>query len=232
MSTRKIVFLLSAIAVGVFGVESVNSKRAAAPPASPAAAQPVAAFQEPAQETAQDRPGTIDGAEHPEAVPDHAAYSVLFRLVADRQTPEEKGRIESYIRRMLGIGCKSCHPLQEAGRLPDTSEADRTPEQESEDIAAVLAAAEEFHRQVSTFDGRAKAAKAQRKGGVLPPTARAELDSLQTRKNGVVNAAAASLLRRLSPASRSQLRAFVREHLKRKIKMVPAASVARQQGGS
>lgn len=52
-----------------------------------------------------DPPGTINGAINPELVPDRIAYTLLFRLISNRQTDEEKGRIRAYTcRGGLGMG--------------------------------------------------------------------------------------------------------------------------------
>ena len=45
--------------------------------------------------SAQQKPTIIEVATHPELIPDRAAYSVLFRLIANRRTPEEKSRIRA-----------------------------------------------------------------------------------------------------------------------------------------
>lgn len=71
----------------------------------------------------------IDGAVHPELISDRVAYSLMFRLIANRRTPEEKGRIRAYLRH-IGLG--------------------------DADIDGLIAAAEEFHQGVNPLDGQAK----------------------------------------------------------------------------
>src|SRR5207244_821799 len=49
---------------------------------------------------ARQRPEIIDGAANPELIPDRVAYSLLFRLIANRKTAEEKSHIRAYIRQI------------------------------------------------------------------------------------------------------------------------------------
>lgn len=168
-----------------------------------------------------DKPGTIDGAKNPDLIPDRAAYSVLFRLIADRKTPEEKNRIESYIRIMLDMSCKSCGALKENGKIPDGGQTDRTLEQEKADIDAIIAVVEEFSQEVALLDNQAKDAKESRRNE--PQAAALRLKTLQAQKNALVDKKTISLINRLSSASRGKLKGFVDEKLKQKIKIAPAA---------
>jgi hypothetical protein len=57
--------------------------------------------------TVQQQPEIIiDGQLNPEKIPDHEAYSILFRLIARRETEAEKQRIRFYLRQALG--CNDC----------------------------------------------------------------------------------------------------------------------------
>ncbi len=169
-----------------------------------------------------DPPGTINGLNNPTLIPDRAAYSILFRLIANRRTPAEKNRIESYIRGMLNIGCKSCGALIESGKMTNVGNADRTPEQEIADINAIFATVEEFNQQVELLDNQARNVKENRRNN---PQATLQLTALQTQKNALVEVKAAALIQRLSPVSRIKLQSFINERLKRKIKIVPAQPV-------
>lgn len=90
----------------------------------------------------QDTPDTIDGAKNPEMIPDRIAYALLLRLIANRQTEEEKGRIRAYIRQM-GIGKPCC------GQNPSAGTKDT-------DVDALIAVAEEFQQHIATLDQQAK----------------------------------------------------------------------------
>ncbi len=148
------------------------------------------------------------------------ARGLLFRLIADRKTPEEKNRIESYIRGMLNIGCKSCGALKENGKIPDNGQPDRTPEQEKADIDAVIATVEEFSQEVALLDNQAKDAKDRRRNE--PQAAALQLTALQARKNALIENKTNALINRLSSVSRANFRSFINEKLKQKIKIVPA----------
>ena len=79
------------------------------------------------QGSVADSPGTIDGAKNPELIPDHVAYSLLFRFLCGRRTEAEKNFARSYIAQM-GLG--------NAERL--------------------LAVADEYKRRVAALDEQAK----------------------------------------------------------------------------
>jgi len=166
----------------------------------------------------QDRPGTINGQSNPELIPDRTAYLILFRLIANRKTSEEKNRVESYIRGMLNIGCKSCGALIENGKMTNAENANRTSEQEQTDINAVFATAEEFNQQITLLDNQAKDTKERRRSD---PQAKLRLTALQAQKNSLIENKVALLIQRLSPVSRSKLQSFINERLKQKIKIVP-----------
>lgn len=79
------------------------------------------------QGSVTDSPGTIDGAKNPELIPDHVAYSLLFRFLAGRRTETEKNFGRSYISHMR---------LGNAERL--------------------FAVADEYQRRVGALDQQAK----------------------------------------------------------------------------
>ena len=217
MRKRTVTVLLLALTTGIVGMGVVMSKSALSANASFTAglAQPSATRP---REVPQDRPGTINGAVNPELIPDRVAYSILFRLIANRNTDEERNRIKAYIRGMLGISCSSCAPLREAGRSVGAGEIGRTPDEERADIDAVFAAAEEFHRRVSLLDRQAAELQQHRRANpslnVMP-----QLISLQEQKDAIVDAMAASLFRRLTAISRARLQEHINDHVKHRIKL-------------
>ena len=210
-----IVVLFSALAVGICGVVVMMSKSSSAAVKPPVTDETTMA-------NPQDPQGTINGLSNPELIPDRAAYLILFRLIANRNTPAERNRIESYIRAMLNIGCKTCGALRESGKMVNVENANRTPEQEQSDIDAVFATMEEFNQQVALLDNQAKDAKERRRND---PQATLRLTALQTQKNALIESKATALIQRLSPVSRSKLQSFINERLKQKIRIVPAQPV-------
>jgi hypothetical protein len=61
----------------------------------------------------EDPAGTINGATNPELIPDRTAYILLFRLISNRQTDQEKGRALAYMRQMgLGKPCCNQDPMK------------------------------------------------------------------------------------------------------------------------
>lgn len=161
---------------------------------------------DPARQSPQsniDRAGTIDGAKNPEKIPNHVAYSLLFRLIGGRQTVEEKERARSYVRQM-GLG--------------------------GADIDAFIAASEEFHRQINVLDNQAAAIKDRHffrdgvdhyhpNGSTATVEERAQLRQMQTQKEIIVTRIAASLKQRLSADGSAKVRQHVNERMKRKIKL-------------
>jgi len=133
----------------------------------------------------------IDGEKNPELIPDVVAYSLVFRLVAGRQTEEEVQRIRAYVRR---IG------LSEAG------------------IDAFLRMVEEFHQQVSVLDRQAR--EIQEHNRPRPgPSALEQLRRLQHQKDTILTAIIANLPARLEVAEAEKVQKFVREHVKRRVKI-------------
>ncbi len=114
----------------------------------------------------QDPAGTVNGAEHPELIPDNAAYMMLFRLLSNRQSEVEKNSIRAYIRQM-GLGkqwkCDDCPPSVGVGDA---------------DIEALLATADEFNRRVSILDAQAAEIKNAMRSDPTPE-AIAQLRQLQ-----------------------------------------------------
>lgn len=158
--------------------------------------------------TLQDGHGTIDGAKNPELIPDRTAYTLLFRLIANRQTDEEKNRIRAYIRQMgLGNGeCQSCSKAEKAQAKGD-----------DKDIDALIAAAEEFEQRVGVLDDRAVEIKHNRL--ITNPERAAQLSGLQQQKEAIVDEIIASFPQHMSAVGREKMRQHVNEHVKRKVKM-------------
>jgi hypothetical protein len=156
-----------------------------------------------------DAPGVIKGADNPDLIPDHMAYSVIFRLLSNAQTDVEKQRARAYLRRMgLGVqACKSC---------PTTA----SPEAREMDIDAFLAAANEFKQRVSALDEQAKNIRTLNHSDMTPDVI-ARLTQLQRKKDIIAWRIAASLPSRLTSDGITLLRQRVKEYVKKNIKVTP-----------
>lgn len=164
----------------------------------------------------QNQTGIIDGATHPELVPDRVAYSLLFRLISNRQTDEQKARIRGYIRQM-GLGRQRC---RNCPSVSGTNDAD-----DDTDIDAMVTVAEEFQQRVSMLDQQAKALKEQNKLTRIP-NLMAQLTHLQQQKDAIVDGLMNSLPSRLSANGAEKVRQHINERVKTRTKM-DVSSVSR-----
>jgi hypothetical protein len=152
-----------------------------------------------------DPPGTITGAINPELIPDHVAYNLLFRLLSNRRTDVERGRIRAYIRQMaIGIPC--CNQDPSLG----TDEAD---------IDALIAAAEEFRRRLGVLDSQANEIRKTEKGNP-GDEARVRLKQLQKQKEQIVDEIVASLRMQVSKTGMARIESHIRERVKRRVKFI------------
>lgn len=164
----------------------------------------------PQEQNPPDPPGTIDGAKNPEMIPDHVAYSILFRLISDRNTEEEKGRVRAYVRRMV-LRCTSCGKRAEE-RQPG--------EPDDVDTEALIAVAEKFHQRAKALEKQA----AELEGRKWPdpdPAVAAKLKSLESQNEDLAMETAYSLPNHLSTAGLEKVRQHINEYVKRKIKIIP-----------
>lgn len=145
-----------------------------------------------------DPPGTISGAVKPELIPDRVAYNLLFRLISNRPTDEERERIRAYIRQM-SIGKPCCNQDPSLG----TDEAD---------IDALFSAAEEFRRQLSVLDSRAKDIRKTEKENPSEE-AKGQLKLLQKQKEQMVDEVVVSLQRQVSKTGMERIESHVRERV-------------------
>lgn len=190
---RRLTILLILITLGVFGL----------------------AANKPAKSTSEVRTalkdgeqpiGPIDGAENPELIPDHVAYSLLFRLISRHHTPAENKSTRAYVRGM-GLGKQNCKDCQSIGAG-------------DEDINTLIAVADEFERRVGALDIQASELR-ERGGSQPPPEIRNQLMGLQKQHEALVAETIASLPTRLSPEAMERVAKHVSERMKRKMKIVP-----------
>lgn len=149
-----------------------------------------------------DHPGTINGAQQPERIPDRAAYSILFRVLSNRNTEREKQRARAYVRHVLA--CSKCSKTKE----DDT------------DAEAIVALVEEFNLKVKNLDGEVKHLKDKH---WPQPGAQvmARLQEMQAQKDKVMDELISSLPRRLSVNGLGKVKAHI-GRMKTKMKVVPS----------
>ncbi len=158
-----------------------------------------------------DPPGTVNGRESPELIPDRVGFMLLFRFISEVNGENEKRAVREFVRRQMGLGRQpeiNCPP-------PSGSGATNIPSfgSEEEDIDALIAAAESFHRQVAHLDGQAKAIKDQSWPNPTPEVM-ARLTLLQKQKEALADRVIATLGTKLSPAGLNR----VSHHVNRRIK--------------
>lgn len=138
---------------------------------------------------------TIDGATNPELIPDSVAYSLLFDLIAKRETEKEKRRIKAYIKEVGLIGA---------------------------DVDVLIASAEDFRKQTNGLDTQAASINIRTRTNpppVLTQSQVAQLRQMETQRNLIVESMAAVLQSRLSTSGSEKLRRHINERVKRKTKI-------------
>lgn len=158
------------------------------------------------QQTPADEPGMIDGAKHPELIPDQVAYSLLFRTISGNQDPEAKKRMRNYVRQM-GLGkCPTCPKATATGTDTD------------QDIDAFIAAADEFQQRVGVLDRQVIEIK--RNNWPNPSLeVMAQLTQLQRQKEAIIADIAASLPKRLSAKGVEHVRLHISERVKKHVEI-------------
>jgi acetylornithine deacetylase/succinyl-diaminopimelate desuccinylase-like protein len=194
---RKLTILFVLAALGIVGIAAGVSKNTANAPKAAA----TITKQQPKPNV--DPVGTINGAVNPEQIPDHVAYSLLFNLIAGRQTEAEQNRIRAYIRQ-VGLG--------------------------GADVDTLITTAEEFRQRVSILDKQAAAikdrhffkdadGKYQPNGSTATSEERTQLQQLQRQRESIVADIVASLQQRLSADGFAKARQHVNERVKHRIKI-------------
>lgn len=136
-------------------------------------------------------PGSIDGTANPELIPDEVAYSLLFRLLSQRDTKEDEVKIRAYIKQM---------------NLTDAK--------------GLLAVVDEFERRVGKLDRKAQKIHEQH-GANLDSQALAELNDLEKQKKEIIAEIVEKLPERIDVNSLDSIRIHVKERVKRNVKMIP-----------
>jgi acetylornithine deacetylase/succinyl-diaminopimelate desuccinylase-like protein len=163
-----------------------------------------------------DSPNTIDGAKNPELIPDRVAYTLLFRLIANRQSEQQRINIRGYVRQM-GLGMQRCKACPKPEGVKDADD--------DSDLYALIAAAEEFHERVSVLDKQAKEIREANR--ITPnPQMMPQLELLQREKEAIVDEIVASLPGRLSTDATEKVRSHIKDRVKAKIKMDSRSAVS------
>jgi len=185
---RTLFILLMAVAISAFGIGSAGSNGTWPPSRS---LSPTSVPKVSPGPSGQQSTTIAEGAINPDLIPDQAAYTLLFRLLSDRHTDEQKTRIRSYITQM---------------NLGDTD--------------ALLAVAKEFEERVGVLDRKAEKIH-EKNGPNLDSHALAQLNELQQRKEGIVADIVASLPTRLRADNMEKLRRHIDQRVKPKTKLYP-----------
>lgn len=154
----------------------------------------------PVARTPQQSAIVIDGAKNPEKIPDHIAYSLMFDLIAGRETETEKHRVRYYIKQ-IGLN--------------------------DGDVDTVINAAEEYYQRVSVLGNQAKKIK-DRNHPVhdsLTVEEEKQLKQLDKQRKSIVRDVIASLLRSLSNEGVVEMREHIDGRVKRKTKMSADQSI-------
>ncbi len=185
--------LIFAILLSLVGIAIVTSQgtptRLTTNSAASMNKSPVSMEQQPIDES-----GVIDGAKNPEKIPDHVAYSLFFRMICCRKDAEEQSQGRAYVRR-LG--------LDETG------------------IDTLIAMAEEFYQRIAVVEIQAAEITTRYHPNHLNPTAdeKGHLKQLQKRKEEIIDDIVASFPSRLGDDGSVKVNQFVKENVKRKVKI-------------
>lgn len=160
-----------------------------------------------------DKMSNIDGAVNPELIPDEVAFTMMFRVIGNRQTQEEKDSIRSYLRQ-AGLGCQTC-------QLPNSQKKQQQPTTAEEpDIDAVVSLADEFWQRVSVLDEQVK----QIKDRTWPNPSQevmSQLQQLEAQKQSIVAEIVASIPTRLSADAVAKLQNHIDTKVKPNVKIFP-----------
>lgn len=208
---RNITFvLLLVIAIATLGLAAASSSKSLMDKESNAvqeAPNDLNSQQVVTQPQLEDPPGIIDGAQNPEMIPDHIAYLMLFRLISNRPTAEDREGIRSYVRQM-GLGKQDCTRCPTAGSTEDV------------DIEALLSAADDFYQRISIIDQQTTEIKDRTWPNPTPDTL-TQLNQLQSQKETLVADVVSSLPSRLSAEAVNKIRSHINGHVKQRVKLFP-----------
>jgi hypothetical protein len=157
----------------------------------------------------KDKRSVVDGSVEPDKIPEHVAYSLLFRLIARRETEEETKRIRAYLSQALG--CNVCSNEEGSTDLADSTNAD---------VRILMSAAQTFDEQVGILDQQAINIQARYHPSHDPLSNedKKHLKILKKKKRKIIDHLITSLSHNLSAPGSAALQAHIHQRMKRKIK--------------
>lgn len=211
MKLKLLATSILAVTIGTVGIVTATSKNLRrstknAPNESTTVAPEVSINKAP--QRSADELGVINGAKNPDLIPDHVAFSLLFRVISGDQSAEAKQRMRHYVRQM-GLGDQTCYACN--GQKPPKDKG------KDQEIDAFIAAADEFQQQVGVLDQQA--AEIKKRGWPPSPEAMTELTRLQQQKEAITREIVASLPRRLGTEGSNNVWKHVNERVKKKVRI-------------
>ena len=162
----------------------------------------------------------VDGAQHPDAVPDKLAYTLLFRFLSGRNTEADKNRARSYLK--MVFGCDTC---------PNAAMTKQQRAGIHTKIEALITMAEQFERENRPFDDEAKNLR-QNAGLSRDAITRSRLKALQDKKEALVQKLIDSLRTQLGAEGAGAVHSFMLDQLKRKVKITGGKPRQSGSGGT
>lgn len=206
---KVIATLFLVVVVIVAGITNATSKQVGDTSSETTSAGVMDSFNHPSLNhlvSHKDPEGTIDGSKNPEKIPDHVAYSLLFRFLSGRHTDAEKKRARSYLKMVFGPA--ECFTLT----------GPPSPRMTAAQIDALITAAEEYAQRVNTFDRQSKQTRDADRERRRPETL-AKLKQLQHQKSALIAEIVTTLPGRLGVDGADKLRQHINENFKRKVKI-------------
>jgi hypothetical protein len=208
MRTRTLLILLIAVTISVVGIGSAGSKEKFTPSRSSSSSNSKYVPKVSAELSKKPLRAIDDGAvnPHPTSIPDQVAYTLLFRMLAERNTADEKNAARSYLK--MVFGCSDCDDYQQ-----------RAAEKQ---IKAFLVVVKQFERRVGNLDRQAQ--ELHDLNGPNPShDVLAQLNELESQKEVIVSQLVDSLPNHLDEDGMAKLHRHLNERVKRKVKMTGKA---------
>src|SRR5262245_16184133 len=142
-----------------------------------------------------DPPGTIDGKQNPQAIPDHAAYGAVLRMLMPRQNSDFERRRALAWARIAGLDEAAANEL--------------------------YAMATEFGRRIEPVDRQLTKVKNRSTWPDPDEQTKQQLNELNMQKEQIVVELTASLATKMGVSGADKLQRYVNEKVKRKMKIVP-----------
>ena len=142
-----------------------------------------------------DPPGTIDGARHPQAIPDHAAYAVIFRMLMPQQNTDFEKR------RALAWAYNAELDEAAANKLYEV--------------------VTEFARRIKPVDQQINEVKNRSTWPDPDEQTKRRLTELNRQKEQIVIELTSSMPTKMGAAGETRLRRVINEKVKQRMKIVP-----------